>query len=62
MTQEEQEEDRDLTDVELSDKDAVKVIFFLIFFHLYILTMHGKMHLLNWLKDIYIQKSPSWNL
>ena len=27
MTQEEQEEDRDLTDVELSDKDAVKVIF-----------------------------------
>lgn len=28
MTQEEQEEDRDLTDVELSDKDAVKVIFF----------------------------------
>ena len=31
MTQEEQEEDRDLTDVELSDKDAVKVIFFLIF-------------------------------
>lgn len=34
MTQEEQEEDRDLTDVELSDKDAVKVIFFLIFFSL----------------------------
>lgn len=36
MTQEEREEDRDLTDVELCDKDVVKVIFFLDFFLLYL--------------------------